>query len=290
LSPADKLGFIHDLLRRDMSEVRMFLERIEALFASLSDSERQAATFSLALRDIAEDKVARDRYLRFAEDADLPQVRARMLRLAVALGWLSPADQRAELVRMVGDLIARRSIGSPEVEMICSLNEGNELNEESHRLQPSPLQANKANVAAALACLGNPAGRARVLRAVTSPDNEEAEIAQVYLRHRPMTEVDELRVVASGITRMAGSGTQVRALDTLARHRLSDRQILDDLARLFPVARSVDVQRAIAAVFIRADYQAISKPEVALLLSQHRLKSPDGNDIIDILIRRLRAP
>ena len=55
-------------------------------------------------------------------------------------------------------------------------------------------------------------------------------------------------------------------------------------------AGSVDVQRAIAAVLIRADYQAIAKPEVARVLSQNRLRSPDGADIIDILIRRLQAP
>ena len=42
LSPAQKLDFIHGLLRRDMAEVRMFLERIEGLFASLTDGERQA--------------------------------------------------------------------------------------------------------------------------------------------------------------------------------------------------------------------------------------------------------
>jgi hypothetical protein len=41
-SPAEKLGFIHGLLRRDMAEVRMFLERIEGLFASLTESARQA--------------------------------------------------------------------------------------------------------------------------------------------------------------------------------------------------------------------------------------------------------
>ena len=45
LSPAEKLGFIHGLLRRDMAEVRMFLERIEGLFASLSESERQDPVF-----------------------------------------------------------------------------------------------------------------------------------------------------------------------------------------------------------------------------------------------------
>jgi hypothetical protein len=96
--------------------------------------------------------------------------------------------------------------------------------------------------------------------------------------------------VATGIARMPGSGAQSRALDTLARHRPSDGQSLDELARLFPTASSVDVQRAIAPVLIRADYHAIAKPEFARALAQNRRKSPDGTDIIDILIRRLRAP
>ena len=65
---------------------------------------------------------------------------------------------------------------------------------------------------------------------------------------------------------------------------------IGELARLFPAASSVDVQRAIAAVLIRADYQQLAKPEFVRVLSQNRRKSPDGTDIIDILIRRLRAP
>jgi len=81
----------------------------------------------------------------------------------------------------------------------------------------------------------------------------------------------------------------VRALDTLARHRLSDGQSLNELARLFPAAPSIDVQRAIASVLIRGDYQAIAKPEFVHVLAQNRRRSPDGTDIIDILIRRLRA-
>ena len=63
LSPAEKLGFIHGLLHRDMAEVRMFLERIEGLFASLTESERQAPAFTAALDEITRDHVARDRYL-----------------------------------------------------------------------------------------------------------------------------------------------------------------------------------------------------------------------------------
>jgi hypothetical protein len=289
LSPAAKLEFIHGLLHRDMAEVRMFLQRIEDLFASLSESERQAPSFARALSDIARDQGARERYLRFAEDADLPRTRVRMIRLAGTLGWLSAPEERAELTRMVSDLIARDAIGSSEVELICSLNEGHELDQERYRLHPSPPQGREVSNAAALACFGSAEARARVLRAVTSHDDNEVRIAEVYLGHRPITDVDEIRVVASGITRMTGSGAQVRALDTLARHRLSDRQSLNELVRLFPSAASLDVQRAIAAVFIRADDSAIAKPEVARLLSQYRLKSPDGKDIIDILIRRLQV-
>jgi len=290
LSPAAKLAFIRELLHRDMAEVRMFLERIEGLFAILSEADRRSPAFALALGDIARDEAARERYLKFAEDADLPRVRARMIQLAVTLGWLSPADQPAELMRMVGDLIERGSIGPADVELVCSLNEHGALNEARRRLQPSSQQAGQANNAAALACLGDPAARARVLLALTSQNDTEVQLAQVYLSHHPITDVDELRLVASGITRMPRSGAQVRALDTLARHRLSDRQSLNELARLFPTAGSVDVQRAIAAVLIRADYQALARPEVARVLSQNRLKSPDGADIIDILIRRLQAP
>jgi hypothetical protein len=268
----------------------MFLERIEALFASLGESERQTPSFSQALDEITQDNVARDRYLRFAEDADAPPIRARMIQLAGMLGWLSPQDQRAELVRMIGDLLLRKSIGAAEVDLICSLNRDHELDQERYRLSVTTLQADKVTHAAALACLGSGEGRARVLQALTSRDDAEVQIAEVYLEHRPITDVGELRVLASEITRMTGSSAQVRALDTLARHRLSDHQSLDELARFFPTAESVDVQRAIAAVFIRSDYRLLPKPEMVRVLSQSRLKSTNGDDIIDILIRRLQAP
>ena len=288
-SPAQKLLFIHGLLRRDMAEVRMFLERIESLFAALSESERQAPSFVQALGEIARDDVARERYLRFAEDADQPRVRTRMIQLAGTLGWLSPPDQRAELVRVIGDLLGRRSIGSADIDLICSMNGNNELDQERYRLSLSSSHSNEVAHAAALACLGSAEGRVRVLQALTSGDDAESRIAEVYLVHRPITDVNEFRGVASGIIRMTGSSAQVRALDTLGRQRLSDRESLDELARLFPAAESVDVQRAIAAVLIRSDYQLLAKPEIVRVLSQSRLRSPSGDDIIDILIRRLRA-
>ncbi len=63
LSPADKLVFIHGLLRRDMAEVRMFLERIEGLFASLTRRRADGSrASSQALAAIARDTVARDAF------------------------------------------------------------------------------------------------------------------------------------------------------------------------------------------------------------------------------------
>ena len=55
LSPAAKLAFVHDLLRRDMAEARMFLDRIERLYASFTDSERHTPSFVEAQGEIARD-------------------------------------------------------------------------------------------------------------------------------------------------------------------------------------------------------------------------------------------
>ena len=102
-------------------------------------------------------------------------------------------------------------------------------------------------------------------------------------------DVAELRSVATRIAGMADPDAQVRALNTLAGQYLSDRESLDELMRLFPNARSVSVQRAIAGIFIRADYKAIDREELAGVLRQHRLRSVDRDDIIDALLRRLQA-
>jgi hypothetical protein len=190
---------------------------------------------------------------------------------------------------MFGEQLARNTVGSAEVDLACSLNRNRELQKELHQLQPSLAQAGKVANAALLACLGSAEGHARVLRALTSSNDEDVQIAQIYLRHRPLADANELRIVATGITRMSGSDAQVRALDTLAGQRLSDRESLDELARLFPLTKSVSVQRAIAGILIRADYQSLARLELARALRQHRLKSPDGQDMIDVLIRRLEA-
>ena len=92
------------------------------------------------------------------------------------------------------------------------------------------------------------------------------------------------------VARMPRSEGQVQALDALAGQRVDDPESLQALARLFAVARSVQVQRAIAGVLIRADYRMLARNDLARSLRQSRLRSPDGQDVIDALIRRLQVP
>jgi len=287
-SPAQKLGFVHQLLNREVAEVRMFLERIERYTASLSETELESPAVARALDEIARDEAARTRYLDFARDADQPEVRARMIELAQHLGWLSPGQKRAELMRMIGDELARNVVSPADVDLVCTLNKNHELDPELDRLQLSPSQADKIPHSAVLACLGSGEARARVLGALTSANDEEVEIAQIYLRHRPIVDVNELRVLTSGIAHMNGSSAQVRALDTLADQHLSDPESLGELTRLFPFAKSVDVQRAIAGILIRSDFQAIVTPALVRTVRESRLKSSGGADLIDVLIRRLQ--
>ena len=46
------------------------------------------------------------------------------------------------------------------------------------------------------------------------------------------------------------------------------------------------MQRAIASVFIRSDHRSIATPELVRVFRDHR-KAGAGNDVIDVLIRRL---
>ena len=288
LPTAQKLDFVHRLLGRDMAEVRMLLDRIEKYVASISEAERRAPSVVDALEAITRDTAARTRYLEFARDADQPAVRARMIELAGALGWLSPSEQRAELMRMIRDELARDAIGPADVDLVCSINKEHQLDQELQRLPASSLQTRKVTHAALLACLGSTEAHARVLRALTSPADDDVQIAQAYLHRRPLADASELRSLASGIVRMSASGAQIRALDTLANYHLADPQSLAELARLFPLAKSLGLQRAIAGILIRSDFRAIAIPDFVKTLRQSRLKSPDGTDVIDVLIRRLQ--
>jgi hypothetical protein len=284
LTPADKLESIRATMTRSMAETRLVLDRAESFFSGLNAADRGTAAFAVKLDSIARDASLKARYLTLARDTPDPAVRVRLIALAGSFGWLDAAGQRAELIRMVADVMTTPSAGFSEVDLICTLNRDGGLDGEAGRLKGHPMMASGA-ADAALACLGHGESRARVLRSLESRDEREVQIAQAYLRHRPITDSGELRGVAFGIARMDTAGSQARALETIARQRIADPEVLEELTRLFMRTRSLAVQRALADVFIRADYRGSG--ELGTLLRRHRLRSPDGDDVIDTLIARL---
>jgi hypothetical protein len=286
VSPAQRAAFVHRLLGRDMAEVRPFLDRLERYVASVGDETQAAPELKRALDAIGGDQSARARYLEFMHAGSDSALRVRMIDLAERLGWLSADDKQAELGQLIAARYAQAAVTPADVNLTCALTASHRLDGARMALQPP---ANDIGHAAILACLGGAGNRARLLRALTGAHDDDVQIAQVYLRYKPIADVSEVRDVASGIAQMSDPRAQVRALDTLADHRLSDPEALDELAQLFPAAKSIDVQRAIAGVLIRSDYAAIDTPGLVRTLREHRLKSPDGRDLIDVLIYRLQA-
>jgi len=283
-----RLAFVHSLMQRDMAEVRLFVDRLEQA-TTLPDDLRDAPDVAAALATIARDAVARDRYLALVHDTDDLPVRVRLLAIARNVGWLDPSEHRAELVRMIAAEAARPRVGAAEVDLVCSLPADPGLQRAAAELRATLPPAHDAGASAMFACLGDRDGHRELLQAMASGDENAVLIAQVYLRHRPLDDVAELREMTAGIARMRGAAAQVRALDALAKLRLSDAPSLEALARLFPATDSAGVQTAIAGVFLRSDYDAIDRPELVQTLRQHRLKTAAGDGLIDVLIRRLQA-
>ncbi|HEY2816084.1 MAG TPA: hypothetical protein VGK44_03005 [Casimicrobiaceae bacterium] len=287
LGAAAKAAFVHRILERDMAEVRIFLDRIERYTASMSESDRATPGVTEALDAIVRDEPTRSRYLDFARGAESGQLRVRMLKLAEGLGWLSPAEFRVETVRTIGDALARPHVNAADVDLACALNRSHELDGELDRLQGAS-DADDAAHAAVRACLGDSKARARVLEALTGPD-DDVQIAQVYLRHHLIEDATEIRTLTEEILQMTNATAQARALDTLATQRPADRDSLEALASLFARSSSSAVQLAIAGILLRADYRTIASADLVQSLRQHRRKFSSGEDAVDILIRRVQA-
>lgn len=288
LTAVQRLAFVHEILAGEAAALRMNFDRIERFVAALEGGEQREAPLKAALAAVADDRRGRESYLRVARDTADPALRVRMIGLAARLGWLSAAQERAEHARMIGEMLAEGGAGYGEVDLVCGLNGDRALDSELARFDVVKLARTPAN-AAALACLGSAESRERMLRAVASADEREVQIAQAYLRHRPVTDEAELRVMVREIARMKPSPAQARALETLARQPLADAQSFDELTRLFASTRSLAVQRAIAEVFLRSRPAGARSGDLARTLRERRIKSPDGHDLIDTLIRRLES-
>jgi hypothetical protein len=288
-SMAEKLAFVHSLLARDPVEVRLFLDRIEALEGELSAEERATPQVQDALRAIAADAASRDRFLAFARETDQPAVRTRMVGLARQFGWLDDDGEIAEQMAMIDARLASPDLGPADVDLVCSLNDDRRLDTEILRLDSTRWRPRTVAQSGVLACLGDRERRAAMREALVSQREEDVRIAQVYYRYRPVDDPSELRAIATGIGKIRDADLQVRALDTLAAHRLSDPVTLEALAKLFPAAETPGVQSAIAGVLIRANYHVLERGELLDTLTQHRLRG-SGQSIVDVLIRRLRQP
>ena len=169
LAASQKIGFVHELMDREMAEARMFLDRIEKYSLSLGEAERQAPAVAAAFDAIRLDTPARARFLEFARDADEPATRVRMLALARNLGWLSPPEERAEVVQMFAEQITNGTVDATSVDLACTLNQDHKLGTELQRLPAALMQAATVPNVALLACLDNAEGHARTLRALTAP-------------------------------------------------------------------------------------------------------------------------
>jgi hypothetical protein len=118
LAPEQKLRFVHQLLQRDAAEVRMFLDRLEQYSTTLDATLRHSEAVAKALDEIAADRAARARYLEFMRDADEPSVHTRMIALAERLGWLTPAEKHAELVRTLRQHRLKSSTGQDLIDVL----------------------------------------------------------------------------------------------------------------------------------------------------------------------------
>jgi hypothetical protein len=287
---ADKLGFVHELLQRPMVQTRLHLDRIQRFTATLDEPDRQPPALADARERIDRDGAARARYLDFARQAALPEARVRMLQLAQDLGWLSSEQRWTELALMLSELQSFGTVGVPEVNLACSLNRQLELEGAFNRRVAPGSPADSVAHAALRACLGSAEGRARTLQGLLGHDAADVAIAQAYLRHQPITDAAELRRVAEGITRMPPSEAQVRALETLGRHYVSDPGILQLLTELYVQTPSAPVQAAIAGLLLRADRRAMAGPALLHTLQAQRRPTTDGENMIDALIERLQTP
>jgi hypothetical protein len=284
VSDVDKLSFVHQLLQRPVSQTRVHLDRIQRFAKTIEDPLRRTPQTTNALARIAADHDTRARFLAFARDADEPAVRARLLALARDLGWLSDEERWDELGLMLGELQARPVLGVTEIGLACTLNQQHDLDGAFMPSLPTDIAHS-----AVQACLGSAEGRTRTLQGLVSSNLGEVQIAQAYLRHRPISDAAELRRVAAGIVSMNASDAQVRALESLGRHYLADRDILDRLIGLYSQTSSAAVQAAVAGILIRADKRAIASPQLMLTLVKDRRPTPPGDNMVDALLRKLRS-
>lgn len=281
---AAKLRFVHEILGRDMAEVRFFLERIERVAEGLGTGSRSDPAVRAALAAIGADARARSAFLTFARDVDRADTRARMVHVARSLGWLSETGERDEMASLVRDLLAAPAIATADIGLACRLASRYALEDWGAPRQT----AGGSDHAAVQACLGNVDAHAAVLAALTSGLPGDADVAEMYVQHRAFSRA-ELGTAITRIGNIPDASAQARAFDILARQPVTDPDHLGALLDLYPRVHGAVAQRAIAGILVRNDYRTFAAPQAVELLRTHRLPTRQGSDMVDILIRRLEG-
>jgi hypothetical protein len=284
VSAARKLDALAAELAGEMPAARMAFGRLEKFLAGLAPAERESVDFAMQRATLAGDAAARERYLQLLRETADPALRVRMAHVANDVGWLDAAGHRAELARTIHDVVAADAVDFGEVDLICALNKDDALVNELKLFNVATILPAHSAGAAAGACAGDGKSRENALRALSSADEHDVRMAQALLRHRPITDAAELRQVAAGISSMKASAAQVRAIETLARLHVADTQVLEQLAALYSRARSPDVQRALAEVFLRSDLGGIDTRALGERLQRDRLRD---DALISAAIARL---
>jgi hypothetical protein len=281
--PERRADFVHKLFAREIAEARMFLGRLEKFESTLPPHAQRSPALAASLDSIARADAVRTRYLQLARDADAAPTRARMIALGSKLGWLDAGQEREEISAMFEERLARNTVGPVEVDLACNLNRDGALD----GIDLAQGDARRVSHAALLACLGDATARERVVRALSSSNEDDIRFAQVVLSYRPLDQLVELPVVMNEIAGMTSRDAQMRALHALASQRLTDPATLSELVRLYPRVDSAGVQTAIANVLLRSDFRSIASAEVVQTLRVSR-RGNGGADAIDVLIRRMQ--
>jgi hypothetical protein len=100
--------------------------------------------------------------------------------------------------------------------------------------------------------MGDESARQELMRSVASSSESDAQVVQTYLRYYPVTDRGQLRAMAREVSQASGPA-QVRGIDAIGRLNISDREVLRELSTMFAQSHSLEVQRALAELFIRSD-------------------------------------
>ena len=262
LPPERRADFVHKLFEREIAEARMFLGRLEKFQAALPPPSQRSPALASSLDAIARNEGVRTRYLELARDADAAPARARMIALGAALGWFTADEARDQISALFEERFARNKVTPVEVDLACNLNREGDL----EGIDLAAGDVTRVSHAALLACLGDATARERVVRALSSSNEDDVRFAQVVLSYRPLDQRSELPGVLRAIADMTSKEAQMRALHALASQRLSDPATLAELVRLYPRVDSASVQTAIATVLLRSDFRSIASADVVQTL------------------------